>query len=299
MKIVHSFWSKPIVMRDNSDAIFRDKGGWSNKLHYYMSWALSCLKFKELYGRIELVTDKYGKELLCDTLELPYTSVKVELDCLNEYNHHLWALGKLYAYSIQEEPFLHVDSDVYIWKKFPQKLLFSDLIAQNWEINYDVNAKFYQKLQNEFIFFPECIKDKEFPKVGEIFQANAGILGGNDIGFIKEYTQNAFDFIDKNQDNFEKLSSQKGMFNMVYEQYLFYQLAESKGKNITYLLNKVEDNFAGLADFHMLTYYQYYIHALGTYKKFQRIGVCVAERLFIEYPDYYYRIINLFNKNVL
>lgn len=74
-----------------------------------MSWALSCLKFKEIYNEIELVTDINGKHLLYDILELPYTNVVTKLDDLNDYNHNLWALGKLYAYKLQQEPFIHVE----------------------------------------------------------------------------------------------------------------------------------------------------------------------------------------------
>jgi len=54
MKIVQSFWSKPMLMNDNSDAIFRSNGGWTDRIYFYMSWALSCLKFKEIYNEIEL-----------------------------------------------------------------------------------------------------------------------------------------------------------------------------------------------------------------------------------------------------
>lgn len=115
MKIVQSFWSKPMLMNDNSDAIFRSNGGWTDRIYFYMSWALSCLKFKEIYNEIELVTDINGKHLLYDILELPYTNVVTKLDDLNDYNHNLWALGKLYAYKLQQEPFIHVDSDVFAW----------------------------------------------------------------------------------------------------------------------------------------------------------------------------------------
>jgi len=76
------------------------RGGWSDKKYNYMSWAFSCLQFKKYYSEVELITDKLGKELLIDKLELPYTSVKVELDQLNSYHSDLWALGKIVKYNL-------------------------------------------------------------------------------------------------------------------------------------------------------------------------------------------------------
>ena len=52
--------------------------------------------------------------ILINKLELPYTDVKVVLDDLNDYDRDLYALGKVYAYGIQEEPFIHVDADIYM-----------------------------------------------------------------------------------------------------------------------------------------------------------------------------------------
>ncbi len=74
MKIVHSYWSKPNLIQKKAS---QNLGGWTHRAFNYMSWALSCLKFKEFYPNIELVTDQKGKELLIDRLGLPYTSVKV------------------------------------------------------------------------------------------------------------------------------------------------------------------------------------------------------------------------------
>lgn len=80
-------------MNDNTAGVFRSTGGWANKISLYSSCALSCLKLREIYGQVEFITDSYGKELFYDILELPFTSVKVEMDNINDYNQNLWALG--------------------------------------------------------------------------------------------------------------------------------------------------------------------------------------------------------------
>ena len=56
-------------------------------------------------------------------------------------------------------------------------------------------------------------------------------------------------------------------------------------------------NHSGLADFEQIPANKYYAHTLGTYKKFFYIGRYIAERLFLEYPEYYNRIVLLYKKN--
>lgn len=137
MKLLHSYWSKPYFQSE------ADKGGWSKNIFHYMSCALSCLRFHEFYD-IELITDKAGKELFIDKIGLPYSSVKVELDVLNNYPPYLWAIGKLYSYSIQTTPFIHVDNDIYIWSKFKDNLINAPLIAHNLEVAYPHNKIFWR-----------------------------------------------------------------------------------------------------------------------------------------------------------
>lgn len=53
-------------------------------------------------------------------------------------------------------------------------------------------------------------------------------------------------------------------------------------------------NHSGLADFEQIPANKYYAHTLGTYKKIFYIGRYIAERLFLEYPEYYNRIVLLY-----
>ena len=50
------------------------------------------------------------------------TEFQQTLDELNDYPIELWAIGKLYAYGLQNEPFLHVDNDTFIWSRFSNKI---------------------------------------------------------------------------------------------------------------------------------------------------------------------------------
>lgn len=122
-RIVQSYWSKAYQNTPNS--------GWAFRESHYMSWALSCLQLKQFYDEIELVTDSEGADLLINKLHLPYTSCLTILDKLKNENPAIWALGKIAAYEVQQEPFIHVDGDIYIWKPFPKRIEEAGIVAHN------------------------------------------------------------------------------------------------------------------------------------------------------------------------
>ena len=103
MKIIQTYWTKP-MFHTSEELYNRIKGGWP-AMHYALSaMAYSCLSIKKYYPDIELVTDSFGMELLIDVLDLPYKNVNLALDKF-DVNLNLWALAKVYSYSLQEEPF--------------------------------------------------------------------------------------------------------------------------------------------------------------------------------------------------
>ncbi|EFN91665.1 DUF6734 family protein [Prevotella amnii] len=291
-ELVHSYWSKPYFRPE------ADKGGWNKRLFHYMSCAFSCLKFSEFH-KINLVTDKHGKELFIDKIGLPYNKVTTSLDELNTiYPEYLWAIGKIYTYSLIKEPFIHVDNDIYIWKPLKKQLFESKLVAHNLEVSYPHNKQFFQDILKKFHYVPDLLKEA-FVKTDSIIEINAGILGGTDISFFQEYCKLAFDFVDKNIDVIRTLE-RPGMFNVIYEQFLFYALAQSKNIKIEYLIDEdVDEHFLGLTDFWETPHRQQYIHAVGAYKTWYIIGEQMAHRLYIEYPDYFQRILDLYKKGEL
>lgn len=289
MKIVQSFWSKPSLKKkvNNSD---RSMGGWPDKKYNYFSWAFSCLQFKAHYKEVELVTDKKGYDLLINKLELPYTSIKVILDDLNEYNEDLWALGKIYTYSIQSQPFIHADSDVYIWERFDPAFERSSLLAQNIEKGFSYYDDVLSKIYNSFEFIPNALKSfKERNKV--TMAINAGIIGGEDIDFFNQYAKEAFEFVDKSYMHLQDINV--GMFNLIYEQFLFYAMAEECGKIVQCLLTEINDTFDGLADLASAPHHTKYIHAVGGYKRNQFVMDLLSYHLQKYYPQYYFRILRL------
>ena len=100
MKLVHSFYSKPYLQTNSIS--------WAENRSIFESQALSLFQaMKHGFENTELVTDDFGKHLLIDILNLPYRSVKTDIqEIYDKYNTKLWVVGKMKAYQIQEEPFL-------------------------------------------------------------------------------------------------------------------------------------------------------------------------------------------------
>lgn len=278
MKIVQSFWSKPGA----------DKTSWASEDMHYIFWALSCLKLKQFYGEVELVTDRLGKKILIDELCLPYDSVQVVLDDLNDYDSRLWALGKIYAYSIQDKPFIHVDSDVFVWERFPERLENAELVAQHKEASYEFSELHFKELQAaDLDYYPPQMIQFRAEVTSNVDEANAGILGGNDLAFIKSYCKEAFDFVDKSMLKALKVEH-AGMFNTVFEQYLFYCMANVQNKRIQYYFEEDIDNkFEKVVDFVNVPFKSKFIHLLSYYKGTPFCCQKVMQHLWYEFPEYY------------
>lgn len=281
MKIVQSFWSKPFFRPEGT----RLHGGWPHRRYNYISWALSCLLLSEHYDKLEIVTDEMGKEILIDKLGLPYTSVQVVLDELNHYHPDLWALGKLFAYRIQKEPFLHVDSDIFIWKPFDDRLTSAPLVAQNRE-SYTSHYTFqYGEVYKHFSTVPKYMQGltEQFEFIPAI---NAGILGGTDLDFFETYTGEAFDFVNANRDDIPKLTDVGG-FNSVYEQSLFRFLSHERGKEIAFMFPDSPDTPENVGLIHEAENHDHFVHCVGGFKRQYMVYTLMESRMKALYPDHY------------
>lgn len=290
MRIIQSSWAC------NQPDLITSNAGWLAPEYNLMSWTLSCLQLKQYYSEVVLYCDSVSAKTLIDVLQLPYTDVVCNLDVLNTYHHQLWALPKIHAYSLQEKPFLHIDGDVFVFEKFEEELLKSGLIAQNVEAATDYYEKIMLSLESKLTFFPkEIIKERELKN--PILAYNAGIFGGTDVLFFKEYTEKAFRFVDKNILNLSGINVTN--FNIFFEQYLFYCLTKKNKKQVNVLIPEIigDNEYKGFGDFTKVPFGKKYLHLLGAYKRNEFICKQMANRLRQDYPVYYYRIIELFKKN--
>ncbi len=290
MKIIQTFWSKPFSSGTQSNAESRHDGGWLHFKYFLYCWALSCLKLREFYSDVELYTDSIGKNLLIDRLELPYSKVQTDLDNYNSFHPDLWAIGKLHSYQCQDQPFLHVDGDVIISKRFSPQCEASELIVQNLETDFLTdNGMFYGSIRSEvlehFRNVPYEIRNSNFATLKSV---NMGVTGGINSNFFKVYSRIALNFVENNIQCLDRINISR--FNVLFEQFLFYQLAESRNKDISVILHECDLEQRSFVNFHLLPNINTFIHVLGPFKRNQFLCEQVELRLKHEFPLYYDRI---------
>lgn len=290
MKVVQTFWTGNKSLLENSF-------GWINPQSHLMSWALSCLSLKEHYEDVILYTDSNGYKVFAELLQLPYKDVIVQYDNLSCPEPH-WAYPKVVTYSLQQEPFIHVDGDVYLPDRLSSEVEKAGLIAQNIEIG----SSYYKNMMNDVlqkgILLPDYLKE-ELDK-DSIGSYNAGVLGGNDLDFIKEYCQTAFHIIESNHLNDVDNHQININNNILFEQILFYAISKIHNKPVTTILDQsVRDNGYCYEEF--CNFYSYnntkLMHILGGHKRNSRICELLGKTLLNKYPDYYKRILELFPYN--
>jgi hypothetical protein len=290
MKIVQSFWSA-------KKNLINDSFGWLSPMHHIMGWTLSCLKLKEQYDDLHLYTDENGYKLLIEYMQLPYKSVQVCFDNLDIYNEHFWAISKIATYAAQNGPFIHVDGDVFIWKKFDPQLENARLVAQNLETGTDYYKRMFNGIKRDLGFAPDCLL-KELER-DSIFSYNAGILGGNDPRFFENYYATAIKLIQHYQPLY-KQELVSGNFNILFEQILFHALAKDQKIDVTcYFKRQFTDKGyekADMADFMLTPCRLKYLHLIGKYKRDAETCDLLARTLLREYPQFFFKVISLFHK---
>ena len=186
VRAVWSFWSKPY---------YTGRGvRWRAPIHSYLAWGLSLRLARAHYPHTVLVTDSPGKALLVGKLGLSFEHVSTELDRLQDADPALWALGKLVAYSLQDEPFVHLDNDVFLWRPLPARITSAPVLAQHPERPYltgpqvieDAFAAAGVSLPAEWQWSRSLAGHHSRP-------ANCGIFGGINTGFIQCYAGLALD----------------------------------------------------------------------------------------------------------
>jgi len=290
MRAVWSFWSRP----------FHAYYGhiWCKPLHHLLAWGLSLQAASRHYPDTVLITDRPGKRLLVDQLGLPFTQVSTELERLEHADPGWWALGKLVAYSLQDRPFIHLDSDVFLWKQLPRHLLDAPVFTQNPEGFADQDSH-YRPQDIEWAFAQRALKlpmEWEWARSSRShFPAeNCGILGGSQVQFLRYYARTAVDLVlrPENAAAWSRLQDKRG-YSMVLEQFFLSACAEFHraqpgsaypGVRIGHLFpsgkNAFDPNDAARIG---------YTHLIGGSKSHPAVGRRLEERVRRENPAFFRR----------
>lgn len=237
MNAVFSFMSEPYLLNQN-----RVHGNISNRFFYY-AWSLSVHLAAQHYKKVILITDDFGKHLLINKLQLPFTDVSTSLNVINGIGKNFWALGKMIAYKEQTEPFLHIDYDVFLFDRID----FTGTITQSIE-PFEVHS-LYNFITDKMkaAGYSSKVFDATYKKMNHAF--NAGILGSDDIDFIQKYYAEAANIV-----NFAKLNRSKfinsldvynqGLFSCIFEQYAIAAAAKYYEKEIKVHLKNMKEGSA-------------------------------------------------------
>ncbi|WP_446745343.1 DUF6734 family protein [Silvibacterium acidisoli] len=295
MRAVWSFWSKP----------FREYKGriWYSPLHHLLAWGLSQRAARRHHPETVLITDSAGKALLVNCLGLSFDHVSTELDTLHSVDPGWWALGKLVAYSLQDKPFVHLDTDVFLWKALPQSLLCADVFSQcpedhpplaEWCTPGDVEHAF----ERQGATLPVEWEWSRSRGLRYYREANCGIFGGNRVDFIRYYSNLAIDLV-LNPEHAAAWNSfhDRSGFNMVVEQFLAQSCVDFhrshpdspfRGVSMRYLFQSLEEAFhpdsAVRAGF---------THLLGDAKRDTSIASRIEQRCLDEDRDFYRHCVQL------
>lgn len=289
VRAVWSFWSKP----------FREGRGsqWPSDYHAHLAWGLSVELARRHYPDTLLVTDDEGAELLVDRLKLPFESVSLELNKLRAHDPDWWALGKLYAYRLQTEPFVHIDSDVFLWKRLPAELESAPVFAQSPEV-FDP--------ERDAQWYPLGAVDRTFLKTGWLPEAwrwysarptplvasCCGVVGGQRTDVLREFAELGIRVVEAHENAPGWAAwSDKGYCNVLIEQFLLNAVVEHRRAlewvesdaelRITYLF----PTDAGAYD-PARAEEAGYTHLIGGAKRNAALMADLEARMWADYPEF-------------
>jgi len=218
VRTIWSFWSAPFLAHHHQV--------WASVRHHLFAWILSVETARRHAGPLALYTDDAGARLLIDGLGLAFDEVHTSLNALGDCDPDWWALGKLHAYRAQTEPFLHLDSDVFLWKPLPARLASAPVLAQNPEFFTEGQSYYHPEVfeaaltGNRGAWLPPEWRWYRAGGAGQRGEC-CGIFGGTRTDFIGHYADQAIRLIEHpaNRRALRQVDDKIG-HNILFEQYL-------------------------------------------------------------------------------
>jgi len=255
MKIIQSLWTRPLELDVQRGRV---AGGWPSWDLYWASWVLSAWQAHLTHGTVDLVTDRVGAQILVEELALPFRHVSLALDDIPRDVHPaLWAYGKVIAYEEHAKRgdtsggFMHIDSDVYLWKPLPQRVTRSAIAAQHyeWAPHYPPFHDIYTRPRQTMRALMKHVPEAWTPYAEEDHAINMGIFGGHDLDTIAEYCRQVRAFVEHpdNRPGWRAIADSGrgdlgtrnvGWSNMLIEQQTAYCVARQHDVAMTMLFEK-------------------------------------------------------------
>lgn len=298
MKPVVAFWTANIQRQGSF------KLGWFSEKTHWLSWVLSVNLIYQHYGRVCLVTDRLGWDILVDLLGLPFTDVSLDCEKLQTQWHidpKHWVAGKLMSYYVQKEPFFSFDSDAFLWNKLPGYLENSGVFSQSPEIvtQGEENATWGYKpsvLSKYLKILPPYFGEKKVD-----ISYCAGVWGGTNFDFFNSYSSIALNVLgcSENREGWEKLLADNnggiGFVAPIVEQYFFG--LECLNQSIKPVLWFDKDSGKGSVYDPICTERYGYTHLLSDSKANPEIAEALDVCVKAMYPEQYRKVQEFINND--
>lgn len=197
MKAVHSFKSDKIKL------MLESIGGPAMLKPLISIMALSATSISRQFKDFVLITDDAGKEL-AEACAMPYSDI---ISVGPQFGAHpdYWIESKIHAYAELHEPFVHFDTDLFLWKPLPEQFLQAPVFAFHSETFMWPTYERYLNTWSDLLpDFPKLHK-KHFTNRMPI---NMAIFGGNNWQAINKYAKFVQDFVAQHQ-GFHNLPADK------------------------------------------------------------------------------------------
>jgi hypothetical protein len=266
-----------------------DQQRWLSDKFSFISNALSAHMLKSKFGKATLYTDTQGADLLIGKLDLPYTDVVLSLNNWKDEFGDVWVLKKMMTYSQQSTPFIHVDSDAYLFAELSEVEHNAEILAQNMEFDHPYYLEAVNGIKTNFLYIPKFAGNRPGEK---IWAVNAGLVGGNNVNFFKLLFEEAIIFLRRNRRKLGKISGLA--LNTYIEQYMLKQLADSLNLKIKTIVDR---DIGPSFDYHLHNFAglpcgERFLHVLS-YKRNPTICEFISQRLFLEAPQLYEKCLKI------
>jgi hypothetical protein len=231
-------WSLPSKEKKFNDNI---KNNFLIK-NFYL-YLFSTLLIKKLGYDIELYCDKETAEIFS---LIPYDKINI-IDFNNDgISGDFWIWGKLKTQMLMNEPYIHIDGDVF---------LFRDIIKDQLDNNY---KSVVQMIENDktigksfktvYSYQGEIFKKKNIGNIKwnkyNLQAYNCGVIGFSDMNLKNKYIDKAYNILKDIQNNEDiKINCRYDGILMIIEQsLLYYILTENNIKPLEILPKNIIEN---------------------------------------------------------
>ena len=225
MKVIHSW-------------LQMDSHHHQDKFFYQMT-LLSILAAKKSFGNIHLYTNEEGKKHF-EKFNFPYDSISTELEGI-DVERGGFAIGKIKTYTLQEEPYIHIDHDTFLFegRHLPESYRFyfgfTDMqMPFNMKTWLAANETYFETYNN----FSDLFDETFFEYTNFDIIPNASIFGGSDFKTITSIYKILLELYFDNKERFNDRRHSSALL----EQFLFFPMGELLFEDIQCRGRWIQDN---------------------------------------------------------